>query len=137
MSDKLIIKVSGEERELFMSFALLTELTEIVISPENIGQIHLDNHTRETVLLSILSERNKGGRVTEPLEHLGDLEISVADHEAILDWAAQHVLDFFIRSIQRGAKITSDNREKMELLASSLDGLKDSASKSQSSGASA
>lgn len=136
MSDKFSINIDDTEREIFMSFALVSELASVVGGPENIGHMHLDPVMRDTTLILLLSERSKGGRVTKELENIGDVEASINDLENLLDWASQHVLDFFLRSIQRGTKIANNNKEKMEQLASTLSGLAGSASKTPSSGAS-
>lgn len=128
MSDKLSITYQGVERELFMSYGLLNELAKLVQSPEIAPSISLDEHLREEVLKACLAERKPSGKVLKAVEDMDDLEVSVEDIEAILDWATENVLSFFVRSLGKMVKRVEANKDVLEGLKSSLDGLQASAS---------
>jgi hypothetical protein len=128
MTDKLSIKISGEERELFMSYGLLNELAKIVGSPEAAPQIAINEYLREEVLKATLAERKPSGKVTKPVADIDDIDISIADVEALLDWATENVLSFFVRSLKKVVGHAEANKDAFEALKSSLAGLESSAS---------
>lgn len=131
MSDKLSITYNGEERELFMSYGLLNELTKLVGSPEIAPSITVNEILRESVLMAVLAERKPTGKVVKAVEDIDDIEVSVEDVEKILDWATDAVLSFFVRSLGKMVQRVEDNKEVLEGLKSSLDGLVGSPSASQ------
>lgn len=129
MSDKLSITFEGNERELFMSYGLLNELAKLVGSPEVAPSISLDEHLREEVLKACLADRKpNSGKVIAPVADMDDLDITISDIEAVLDWATENVLGFFVRSLGKMVKRVESNKDVLEGLKSSLDGLQGSAS---------
>jgi len=128
MSDKLSVTFEGNDRELFMSYGLLNELAKLVGSPEVAPSISLDEHLRAEVLAACLAERKPSGKVTQKVKDMDDLDISIDDIESILDWATEHVLNFFVRSLGKMLKRVEANKDVLEGLKSSLDGLQGSAS---------
>lgn len=128
MTDKLTITFAGQERELFMSYGLLNELAKLVGSPEVAPSITLDEHLREEVLKACLAERKASGKITAAVKDMDDLDISVEDVERILDWATENVLNFFVRSLGKMVQRVEANKDTLEALKSSLDGLQASAS---------
>lgn len=134
MNDKLSINYNGVEHELFMSYGLLNELAKLVGSPEVAPSISIDEHLREAVLSTCLAERKRSGKLIKSVEDIDDLDISVSDIEAILDWATEHVLSFFVRSLAKMVSRVEANKDVLEGLKSSMDGLQASHSGNPSSG---
>ncbi|MBD9544258.1 hypothetical protein IB276_32965 [Ensifer sp. ENS04] len=128
MSDKLSIIYEGNDRELLMSYGLLNELAKIVGSPEVAPSISIDESLRADVLAACLAERKPSGKVVKPVADMDDLDISIDDIEKILDWATEAVLNFFVRSLGKMVKRVEANKDVLEGLKSSLDGLQASAS---------
>jgi hypothetical protein len=128
MTDKLSISFEGAERELFMSYGLLNELAKLVGSPEVAPQISLDEYLRSEVLKACLAERKPSGKVLKAIEDMDDLDMSIDDVESVLDWATEHVLSFFVRSLGKMVKRVESNKDVLEGLKSSLAGLEASAS---------
>jgi hypothetical protein len=128
MSDKLPIIFEGAERELFMSYGLLNTLAKMVGSPEVAPQITLDEYLRADVLKACLAERKPTGKVIKDIEDMDDLDVSVEDIEKILDWATENVLSFFVRSLAKMVKRVESNKDVLEGLKSSMDGLQASVS---------
>lgn len=128
MNDKITIAFEGADRDLLMSYGLLNELAKIVGSPEIAPSISIDERLREEVLGACLATRKPSGKVTKKVEDLDDLDLSIDDVERLLDWATEHVLSFFVRSLGKMVKRVEANRDVLEGLKSSLDGLEASAS---------
>jgi hypothetical protein len=124
----LHITLAGADRELLMSYGLLNELAKIVGSPEVAPSISIDEGLRQEVLAACLAERKPSGKILKPVPDMDDLEISIDDIESILDWATEHVLSFFVRSLGKMVKRVEANKDVLEGLKSSLDGLQASAS---------
>lgn len=125
MSDKLTITFEGQERELFMSYGLLNALTGIVGSPELVPQISLHQDLRSEVLGACLARRKKSGKIEKAVDDMDDLDISISDIEAVIDWASEAVLSFFVRSLEKMARQAEANKEAFAGLKSSLAGLQD------------
>ncbi|KQS84252.1 hypothetical protein [Rhizobium sp. Leaf383] len=128
MTDKLSIVFEGKDRELLMSYGLLNELAKLVGSPEVAPQISLDEGLREDVLGACLAYRKASGKILKKVEDMDDLDMSIDDIEAVLDWATEHVLSFFVRSLGKMVKRVESNKDVLEGLKSSLDGLQGSTS---------
>lgn len=124
----LTITVDEVEREFFMSFGLLDALTRTIGDPANIGAVHSEPNLREDVLKALLAERKKSGKVITASNDVDDYDISIADIEKLLDWAVEHVMSFFVRSLQKVVNVTERHKGQMEALASSLAGSNASAS---------
>lgn len=125
MPDKLSITFEGTSRELFMSYGLLNELTGIVSSPEIVPQISLYKELREEVLGACLAERKPSGKVTKKIDDMDDIDMSIEDVEAVIDWASEAILSFFVRSLGKMAKQAEANKDVFAGLKSSLAGLQD------------
>lgn len=122
MQDKITIKLNGEERELFMSFGLLNELATIVGDPARVPSIPVDADLREAVLMSCFAERKPSGKVIKDVEDYDDLDISIPDVEKTIDWAVEHLMSFFVRSLKKVVAVTKANEGDLKDLASFLAG---------------
>lgn len=112
-------KITVGDREIFMSFGLVNELCNIIKDPAQIHIFDLDENVRKAVIESIFAERTKSGRKTNVVE-LEDLEYSMSEIEKALDWAKEHVMNFFIRRLESTAKLADQTKDKMAKLESSL-----------------
>jgi hypothetical protein len=134
MQDRIKVKVDGNDQEVFMSFGLLSELAGVVGSPENITALSVIQGMREEVIRLALSDRKKRGQIVEDKPAP---ELSIEDGEKLLAFISEHVMGFFVRTLQATTEIVKKNQQALESLASSSDGLRDSLSKKPSSGPSA
>ena len=94
------ISVNGEDKEVFMSFALLNTITGYFRNAEELEQILLNSDVRASVITELLSERNETGRITKNF----DINRMKADPDQILDlleWVSEHVETFFMKALQR------------------------------------
>lgn len=122
MNDKLKITIDGEERILFMSFGLLNELASLVQDPARVPAIPVDSYLREAVLSAAFAKRKKSGKITEEIADFDDIDVTIEDVEATLDWVIEHVMSFFVRSLRKVVQVTQANETDLKDLASFLAG---------------
>ena len=94
------ISVNDEDKEVFMSFALLNTITGYFRNAEELEQILLNSDVRASVITELLSERNETGRITQNF----DINTMKADPDQILDlleWVSEHVETFFTKALKR------------------------------------
>lgn len=120
--------MDGLDRELFMSFGLLNELSILIGDPGIIASVPVNPDMRKAVLMSCLAERKKSGKIERPVADFDDLDISIHDVEEILAWTMDHLMDFFVRSLKKVVQVTEAHKTDLASLGSSLGGSKASAS---------
>lgn len=110
MNSTITITVNGAPREIFMSYALLRNLTSSVESVEQVPSLFNDPNKLDNFLNQIVAERDiKGNVLTEGSEFTGGL--SLDDAEALLEWGQEHVLSFFARRILKAqAQVVEMNK---------------------------
>lgn len=94
------LRVNDEDKEVFMSFALLNTITGYFRSAEELDQILLNPEIRNSIITELLSERNENGRILKNF----DTTKMVVDPDEVLDlfeWVAEHVENFFTKALQR------------------------------------
>jgi len=133
VSPEITVKVDGEDRDIFMSFGLLDTLSRLIGDPSNVAQVHIDLDLRKGVLEALLAERKKSGKVINEVD-IEETEISIEDAEKLVEWAASHVLNFFIRSLSKVSEMTKKSEKEIKALVSTFPGLSNSASQTQSVG---
>jgi hypothetical protein len=111
MNDTLHIKVNGKDRELFMSYGLLTSITQIVGLQEELTAIFLDAALQKVVIEIAL---NPVGTSEEDKIDLNTTKISMAEIQKILDWVGEHILDFFIQGMKSVEKLNTNNLDRMQ-----------------------
>lgn len=118
-----IVTLDDKPFEVFMSFGLLNAVARHVGNPDNIGLILLNSDLREMVLTELLSERSKSGAITKKRE-FGEVDISLEDCEKLLEFAAEHVLDFFLRALEKANKLAGKTKKVVEAHAATSNGSK-------------
>ena len=129
LDPKISVKFNGEDREVFMSFGLLNSLTKVIGDPTRIPAVGVDPELREDVLSELLADRKPSGKISKPIEDIDDIEIPIEDVELLLNWASEHVMGFFLRSLNKAAELQKKHAPAMTALLSSLDGSTNSALK--------
>jgi len=109
------LMVNGEAHEVFMSFGLLNRLCHLVGDTPNIPMIHLNPEVRGIMLQEALAIRTKSGKVTEYRE-IEDLETDLEEMEGLLDFIADHVLDFSLRVMEKATTLQMANEARVNAL---------------------
>jgi hypothetical protein len=122
MADDLFnITVNGKEHEIKMTFGLLNNLCRKVGDIEAAAVIALDTTLRDSILIELLSSRGANGKIIEPI----DLDVVEVEPDAIIDlidWAGTHVLDFFLKGLERTKKLQEANTGRIKALIPSSTG---------------
>lgn len=114
LPDTLTVQIDGEDRELFISYGLLATLSRLIGDEKNIALISFDDDIRDHTLKAVLAERTKGGKIIKPVEDVFDVNISVKDVNAILTWVTEHLLDFFVQSLERTQMVLKEQVPSLE-----------------------
>lgn len=109
MSDKLTVNLDGKDKELFMSFGLLNELSRLVGDPANVAIASVDPEMREKMLKALLSERDGTGKITKEWNPLVS-GFTMEQANQVLEWVAENLIGFFVTSLEGAERL----REKLE-----------------------
>lgn len=133
-TDHNVFTWDGEEHEVFMAYALLSDLSSIVQSPENIAEILQVPELTDTLVSIVITPRTKTGKISTEdgkLIPLSDLDITDETVFEILTWALDHVMDFLLRKGEMMTKLAQKYHTRGLSLKSSMDGLANSVSKTE------
>lgn len=98
LTDRITVVVNGEERQLFMSAQMRNRLINLFQSGEfTEGDLALNAKLQENFIVALLTPKNPK---QEDIPNFDDLDISVQDYDKLSQWAAGHVLDFFMKAAQ-------------------------------------
>lgn len=121
LSHTLTLEINGKSRDLFMSFGLLNELATMFGDVDRLTELPTNHELRTEMLKAILAERTKSGKITQAVD-LDDIDIDPQDVPKILAWAADWVVDFFIRSGEAVKSVFVKNTDRVKSLMSSESG---------------
>lgn len=112
------------DREILMSFGLLSELCQVIQSPDVVARIGVEHDIRNDLLVTLLIPRGKNGRMATSKEEwsLYSVDLTVDEALELTEWACEHVLDFFLKALRVSKAIDDRNKEKVKDLLSSLIG---------------
>lgn len=132
LQDDLTLTVNGTARALRMTFNLLNRLTFLIGNVEQMQEALSVPGMRAHLMCEALALRDPAGkRVVE--ENLDNLEVSPDDAGRLLDWIADHVLDFFLQTLEHQNQRLLANKTRMVQIRSAstsmLNGQEDSTSK--------
>jgi hypothetical protein len=125
--DKLSIMVKGQETTFFMSFSTLNALTRIIGDFENVAAAHVDVATREELATTILKIKFKAELKDRDFD-IEEFAMTAEDGEKLINWIAEHILDFFIRGLEEVNRLAAHNKTALKGLLSSVTGSNDSTS---------
>lgn len=91
----LDITVGEETHKLFMAYAALNRVINIIGDNTEALAVAFNAENRSTVLAVVLKKRGKYG-VLEKEEDLDELELTPVEANKIIQWVMEHYLDFFI-----------------------------------------
>jgi len=114
-NDIFTIKVDGKERDVKMTFGLLNNLCRKVGDIDGAATIMMDLELRDGVLIEMLSDRDKNGKITAAAD-LSSIEVEMDDVVELLDWAQGHVLDFFLKGLERAKALQDKNLGRIRAL---------------------
>lgn len=121
LTKKFKIKVNDEEKTIFMSFGLLDLCANVIGDLDESATAAADNKMRGGLIAALLSEYDDEGEVSKKF-NLMSADIDEDDVLNLLAWAQEHVMRFFIKSLQKASDLTSRNMDALTDLMSSVAG---------------
>lgn len=112
-ADRLDVTIDGESRELFMPFAMLSELTRLIPNVEGMGQLMIDPDLRDAALAIVLSERNAQGKIETPFD-MAVSTMNTATANSILDWVMENVVDFFVQAMESSRRLIEKHQKTVQ-----------------------
>jgi len=94
------LTVNGEPKKVTMFYGLLDLICKICGDMEGVFFLGVDHSLREEALIALLSERDQTGKITTQFNAFSS-EASPDDINALLAWAGDHALDFFVKSAEK------------------------------------
>lgn len=142
LSDEFDIVFDDKLRTITMKFALLRELARLLPGPNDPQLVFHDQNMFEDVLVTLLIPRDERGKPNLPKAADGtEQDWSLDDHDfdakeavALVKWAMEHVIGFFLSKFTTMTTLGESQLDQIEILLSSLPGLKGLASKKASAG---
>lgn len=110
-------------KTITMSFGLLAECAGTIGDPTRTPSVAVDDALRTSLLRSVLSDRDASGKITQEFNAFA-CPYTAEQIIALLDWVAQHVLDFFLNALQVAEKRAQESETKIKALTPSTDGSK-------------
>ena len=112
LSNDLTIEVNEVQRSIRMNFNLLNRLTFIVGNVENIQEAMSAPAVRESLMCEALAIREPDGKRKVP-ENLSDLDLSPEDAGRLLNFIGDHVMDFFLLTLEQANQRMADSNNRM------------------------
>lgn len=106
-----------------MSFGLINELAQVVNEVDNVPVIGAQHELRAAVLNSLLSERDEQGEIVRKFNPFTD-NVDIDEIEGLIDWTAEHLIDFFLKQFEMAKKLGDKNEKRMKALLPSSAGSK-------------
>lgn len=123
----ITIKMGDTSREVLMSFGLLSELAELVRAYELLPEVDFNSATRTAVVDLCLAPRDDRGRRTDA-EPVDLYQLSIEDGAAVLDFAKEHLSDFFLGRLEKQLRSVQGSADRLRAVGSLLNGSVASAS---------
>lgn len=97
-----------------MSFALLQEVMKVIPAPESVADLLIqDFHLREYVVRRVLTG-NKRVTKDEDLIDLFEIEADDDQLDELVHWVTDHILHFFIKTVQKVTDLGEKYRGPMQ-----------------------
>lgn len=116
-----ITKPDGSKREIKMTFGLQNRVAQLVENPDQIGMMTIDPMLQHAVLLEVLAERDENGNLIREID-VDAYGLSVEENLRLIEWASDHVIGFFLRSMEAARRLQERHQAKITALTSSLSG---------------
>ncbi len=118
-TDTITVKVGGEDREVFASYGLMNALSRIVGDVERAPHILMNADLRDDVLVLVLAERTKSGKIIKKVE-LDDLDLTTDEARTILEWAVDRYLNFTLPFANSAVQKMVEVKPQIESMAKSM-----------------
>lgn len=116
---EITVDVDGQARSIFMSFALLNRCCYLMGDSTQIPLILQDPELREAILVEVLSERDKFGKVISR-KGMDEMTISFGHIQDLLEFVSEHVADFTVAAVERANRVMESRKARIDAIAKPL-----------------
>lgn len=113
--DVYTVRVDGNPVEVFMSGGLVRQLAPLVGTFEDIGQAFGDPELQNALVIAALTKRSPRGVKLEEKD-ASAYDISLEEFDKFISWIMEHILYFFVKSMQSATKVVEKSTPLMEAL---------------------
>lgn len=115
MQQSFDITIGGSNKTIKMSFGLLNTLCATAGDIDGAALLALDNDLRNKVLVEMLSERDENGKISKEI-NLMWLDANPDEISALVDWAGEHIFDFFLKGLEKAKALQEKNSQRLQAL---------------------
>lgn len=98
--------------EMLMTFGLLTRISTLVGSVEDIPQIFVQPTLQMEILQLLRAKRDEVGHILE-LPDPDTIDVSIDEVPAIIAWVGGHLIDFFLSGMELARKLEVENQGRL------------------------
>lgn len=110
----LEVTFKGSKKTIFMSFGLLSRITNIIGGPNEWTAVATSPDTQYQILQELLCVRDpKTAQVTEDVS-LDEIDMELSEIEKTLDWVGEHLIGFFTQRVQRSLDQVTRSNQALE-----------------------
>lgn len=133
--DKLTVKTINEDgtiedKDIFMSFALLNALVRVIGDPSRAATMDMDAELAQLVLTLVLVPRSPTGKPTVSFDDFDLPGLDPDEAFKVLDWVRENILNFFVSRLRTSLEVLEVRKDDLKSLGSLKAGLEVSASNS-------
>lgn len=106
---------------IFMSYGLLNRLVSVVGDPTQVEAIYTDPLLQAAVVIQVLGKYDDQKQEFVPANP-DTIQLPPAVISEMLGWITEHILDFFLRSLEKAQKLGEEYQPKLKAFQSSPTG---------------
>lgn len=124
---RVTVTINDEPVTFFMSFGLLDRLIVIVNETSSVASFEMDEVARYAIMREVFLKRGKSGVFEDTNEqfNLDDFLMTTDDAVSIFDWVTEHVMDFFVKGVEKAKSTTEKMAPRIQNLKQFVSGSKD------------
>ena len=107
------VTVNGKQREILMSFNLLSRIAKSVGGLDGLSLLIHDEQVQADYLVAILSERDEAGKLLS-IPKIEDIVMSPEEAGELMKWALGHLTGFFLSWNSAVAEKLVESQKKLD-----------------------
>lgn len=121
-NDRMTVEVNGQPQEVFMSGGLVRNIMRHFSQFDDFGQIFTNAEEQNVLIIQLLRPRNKSGSPAVKVNYsIDDFEMSIDDSAALVSWAVDHCLHFFMNSVSSATNLFESNKDNLVSMMKSVE----------------
>lgn len=114
LDDSYILKIDGKNREVFMSYGILTLLSDTVGGVDRMLMVAADTAVQDAFIKILLAPVDEKGRPDIENFSVYHLKVNLEDMIGLIEWASEHVSYFLLTLMERQLAIVDRQKPKLQ-----------------------